>query len=209
MRVFSYLKYFINRSLFKLLNPKMIKNCDLDKSSKIGSGSYILYSSIGKYSYTGENCMISHSKIGKYCSIASDCIIGGASHPVDWISTSPVFIKGRNTFKVNLAKNSYIPYKETIIGNDVWIGNRAIIKSGVTIGDGAIIGMGSIITHNVNPYAIVAGNAGKLIRYRFDEDIIQELLKIKWWELKEKELSEIGDIIPYTEDFIKNFKPNK
>ena len=68
-------------------------------------------------------------------------------------------------------------------GNDVWIGRGAFIKNGLTLGDGCGIGARSVVTKDVPPYAIVAGNPAKLIRYRFSEDIIEKLLELKWWEL--------------------------
>jgi len=114
--------------------------------------------------------------IGKYCSIAANVtIMLGGNHRYDWITTYP--------FSVIWPAYSYIkghPKSKgfVVIGNDVWIGRNAMIMSGVHIGDGAVVGAGSIITKDVPPYAIVAGNPAKVVRYRFNEDQIERLLRI-------------------------------
>ena len=82
---------------------------------------------------------------------------------------------------VELLKDT--PYKKTLIGSDVWIGSNSVILAGVTVGHGAVIGAGSVVTKNVPPYAIVFGNEAKVRRYRFDPDLIEDLLKTRWWEL--------------------------
>jgi tetrahydrodipicolinate N-succinyltransferase len=68
------------------------------------------------------------------------------------------------------------------IGNDVWIGRNTIILSGTTIGDGAVIGAGSVITKDVPPYAIVVGNPGRIVKYRFEQMVIEKMLRIRWWD---------------------------
>lgn len=117
--------------------------------------------------------------IGKFCSIASNVkIFLGGEHRTDWVTTYPfshifeeaAHIKGHPTDKGDIT-----------VGNDVWIGEGALILSGVTIGDGAVIGAMSVVTNNVDPYEIVAGNPAKHIQYRFDEQTIRKLLQIKWW----------------------------
>jgi acetyltransferase-like isoleucine patch superfamily enzyme len=166
-----------------MINIPAIKKTILGKNVKIGSFSTIFSSSIKDYSYVGSFCSVVSTDIGKYCSIADFCLIGGASHPTTWVSTSPVFHTGKNIFNKNFTKNFYNPYeKKTTIGNDVWLGHNCIVKSGVTISDGCIIGAGSILTKNTGPYEIWAGNPAKLIRKRFEESIIIELINIKWWE---------------------------
>lgn len=118
--------------------------------------------------------------IGKFCSIADGVtIFGGGEHRADWVTTFPL----RVAFDDPLAFQDGHPASkgETKIGNDVWIGYGATILSGVTIGDGAIVGAGAVVTRDVAPYTIVAGNPARLIRPRFPENQIAELLTIKWW----------------------------
>lgn len=187
-------KYLFSKLMHKIQIPAVIKS-DVDSTARICSKSHVYHSSIGAYSYIGNDCKIFSSSIGKYCSIADGCFLGGAQHPINHVSTSPVFHKGKNVMGVNFATHDDPPAKGIIIGNDVWIGANTLIKDGITIGDGAVIGMGSVLTHNVPPYEIWGGNPAKKIRDRFDKKTAEELLKIKWWNMSEEELMQ------YTEFF--------
>ncbi len=119
--------------------------------------------------------------IGKFCQISSGVrfIMNGANHAMSGISTYPFEVFGKswsNTLSNDLNKG------DTVIGNDVWIGNSATIMPGVKIGHGAIIGTNTLVTKDVAPYTIVGGNPGKLIRNRFDQQTIDFLLELAWWD---------------------------
>ena len=134
--------------------------------------------------FVEEISKIIHTEIGNFCSIASDVNIGLEEHTLQNISTSPIFTEVDNATGYSwIKKNHFIPFKRTYIGNDVWIGFRASIKSGVKIGNGAVIATGAVVTKDVPPYAIVGGVPAKIIRYRFSEEIINELQKTEWWNL--------------------------
>ncbi len=133
----------------------------------------------------GEGASLS---IGKYCSIGTDVVIFlGSEHRIDWVSTYPFpfiwpeakSIQGHPSTKGNV-----------IIGNDVWIAFGTTILSGVAIGDGAAIGACSVVTRDIPPYAIVAGNPAQVIRHRFDDETIRKLLEIKWWNWPDKKVAE-------------------
>lgn len=129
------------------------------------------------FDFTGDKLII-----GKFCMIASDVtfIMNGANHLTDAITTYPFAIFGGN-WKDAMKGKSY-PYKgDIVIGNDVWIGYKATIMAGVKIGDGAIIAAHSVVTKDVEPYAIIGGNPAKLIRKRFSAERIQQLLDMAWW----------------------------
>jgi virginiamycin A acetyltransferase len=132
--------------------------------------------------------------IGKFCQIASgvEFIMNGANHQMDCVSTFPFYIFEKwNETTPSLDK---FPLKgDTIIGNDVWIGQNTTILPGVKIGDGAIIGMKSVVGSDVEPYTIVAGNPAKIIRKRFDAELTELMLKLKWWNLP---IAEINKLIP-------------
>lgn len=179
--------YLISKFIKKIHIPA-IHNSNLSKSSKVCSGSHIVNSKLGSYSYIGNDCTVIKTEIGKFCSIADNNIIGGASHPINWVSTSPVFYEGRNILRKNFSNHEFNSFKKTVIENDVWIGNNCLIKSGVTISNGAIIGMGSVVTKDIGPYEVWAGNPAKLIRKRFDDNTVEKLIQDEWWN---KSISEI------------------
>lgn len=132
--------------------------------------------------------------IGKFCQIASgvEFVMNGANHQMNAVSTFPFYtLEG---WEQEPPLISDMPIKgDTIIGNDVWIGQNATILAGVHIGDGAIIGANSVVASNVEPYTIVAGNPAKTIRKRFDNELINLMLKFKWWD---KSIEEINNLIP-------------
>ena len=169
------------------------KNCSIDPTSKVDSECTLSKVNMGRYSYVGSGTRITDANIGGFCSIGARCGIGGGIHPTNMVSTSPVFLNGRNILKKNFASISYEPSKTVIIGNDVWIGEGVCIVSGVHIGDGAVIGAHAVVTHDVEPYAVVAGVPAKEIKKRFDAETINKLLALKWWELSEEELNNLGD----------------
>lgn len=197
--------YYMAR-LLKKLKPIAKRNTILDKQAKIEGGSQVIDSSIGKYSFCGYDCVIVNTEIGGFCSIGSNVKIGLSSHPLDWVSTSCAFYYGRDSIKKTFAKNEYKhDGARTVIGNDVWIADNVMIKSGVTIADGAVIGMGAIVTHNVGPYEIVAGNPAKLIRKRFDDETIKQLLDTKWWQLGDADLLKKSNLMNTSTEFLKSF----
>jgi len=172
-----------------------IKASNIHPSSKIESGSNIVNVHMDRHSFCGHNCEISNAKIGAFTSISDNVIIGGGTHPVDWVSMSPVFYKGRDSVRKKYAEHHRPEPLQTGVGHDVWIGHGVHIKQGVEIGTGAVVGMGSIVTKDVEPYAIVAGCPAKLIRKRFDDNLVKLLLESQWWMFEDKKLME------YAKDF--------
>jgi len=140
---------------------------------------------LGDFTYVSDGTKISKAKIGKFCSIGPDCKIGLGKHPSSkFVSTHPVFFSMLKQAQVSFSnKNRFEEFEEINIGNDVWVGANAIILDGVTVSDGVIIGAGSVVTKDIPPYAIVGGIPAKIIKYRFERNEIDQLLKIKWWDM--------------------------
>ena len=160
----------------------------IKKKARILAFCRIYMSSVDDYTYIGRKSVVVNSKIGKYCSIAPGSIIGAAKHPIEYVSTSPLFYSDKNILKKSFSVFNFEEYETTYIGNDVWIGANCVIKTGVKIGDGAIIGAGAIVTKDVAPYSIIGGVPGKVIKKRFNEEQIAALLKIKWWDWEEEKI---------------------
>lgn len=144
------------------------------------------------YAFIGDKLII-----GKFCSIASgvEFIMNGANHNMNGFSTYPFNIFGNGWEKITPALTD-LPIKgDTIVGNDVWIGQNVTILPGVKIGDGAIIGANAVVASDVPPYSVVVGNPGKVVKKRFDNNIIKLLEKIQWWNWDEKKISDNLDAI--------------
>jgi acetyltransferase-like isoleucine patch superfamily enzyme len=168
------------RSPFRFESPVTLGDLEIHPGVSIGSHSYI----------NDGGLLRSGVVIGRFCSIGRFVIIGTGHHELNSLSTSPFFSKQHRASSLKLADPTRRIRVQ--IGNDVWIGDRVTILSGVSVGDGAVLATGSIITKDVPPYAIVAGVPGRVIKYRFSENIIIQLLSIKWWEFKDKFLSNLN-----------------
>jgi virginiamycin A acetyltransferase len=148
----------------------------------------------GKHTYGPEPKIIGvpeilkGSKIGKFCSIAENLqLIARGSHMIDWVTTYPF----QTLWNMDVPLHNLPPHSPITIGNDVWIAANVKIKQGVTIGDGAILATECFVTKDVPPYAVVGGNPAKIIKYRFTEKQISELLEIKWWNWNDEEIKKI------------------
>lgn len=186
----------------------VLQEAEVDKTAAICTGVRFYRGKIGKYSYIGNNSFVCDTDIGNFTSISTDCYIGGTTHPIEWVSTSPVFHKWENIMKKNFARHDFDIFKRTQIGNDVWIGNRVMIKAGVKIADGAVIGMGSIVTKDVGSYEIWAGNPARLIRKRFDDEIVAKLLKVEWWNWEDELIKKYAEEFRSPENFINKLEDN-
>lgn len=138
--------------------------------------------------------------IGSFCSIAKDvCIHGDTGHDMSGVSTYPLGQVFGGVRATGLVKG-----KAARIGHDVWIGAGATILSGVEVGDGAVIGAGSVVSRDVEPYAVMAGNPARLIRYRFEPSIIAALVRIGWWNWTDERIkAELDSFGLPVDEFVK------
>ena len=160
---------------------------------------------VGDFTYIADSDFESHVThfypwsrdnliIGKFCQIAAgvEFVMNDANHKMNAVTTYPFYtLEG---WEMKIPDPAEMPFKgNTVIGNDVWIGQNAVILPGVHVGDGAIIGANSVVGSDVAPYTIVIGNPAKVLRKRFDDELIGLLLKFKWWD---KSIEEINALIP-------------
>ncbi len=160
---------------------------------------------VGDFSYIADSDFESHVThlyewngdkliVGRFCQIAAgvEFVMNGANHQMNAVTTFPFYTLEGWDMEPPAATD--MPLKgDTVIGNDVWIGQNAVILPGVHIGDGAIIGVNSIVGSDVEPYTIVVGNPAKVVRKRFNDELIYLLLSFRWWD---KSIDEINDLIP-------------
>lgn len=198
------IKCIISKAIKILLNPPALNNCTIDKSSKIGPRTELTNCTIGRYTYIGQQGFIVNTSIGSFCSLADRCSIGGAKHPIHRVSSSPVFHNGKNVMHKNFANFPQIETPLTKIENDVWIATGVIIKAGVTIHNGAVIGAGSVVTRDVPPYEIWAGNPAHKIKSRFEEATKTKLLKSEWWNWSDEKISDKAPLFDNVDSFIES-----
>lgn len=179
-KIQRYIKLYLERKKWRKRNKHnytYIKNLFCSQNVKVGIGTY------------GGICLLNDIqnvvlKIGSYCSIAEEVVfILGADHPTKYISTFP--------FKYKFFDQMYleaISKGDIIVDDDVWIGYGATIMSGVHIGQGAVVAAGAVVTKDVPPYAIVGGVPAKVIKYRFEPEMIKELLKIDYSKLTKEDI---------------------
>lgn len=152
---------------------------------------------IGKYSYGTPKIHFSNSgaqlTIGSFVSIADGVTIFlGGEHRYDWFTTYPLM---RLFDSLKDVQGHPMTKGDVVIGNDVWIGRGAFIGSGVKIGDGAVIGAHAVVTKDVLPYSITAGNPARHIRYRFNDSIVCALLEIRWWDWSDADIERAGKLL--------------
>lgn len=191
----NFLELFSKHNfIYKVLLKKIVKSEGGEKTSqtlrKMMKEKYNV--NVGMHSYGScfneDFSSGNQVNIGRYCSFGANVKYFGSNHPIKNLSTSPYFYnKYFSSFDVEDVKRT-----DLNIGNDVWVGYGVIITSScTTIGNGAVIGASSVVTKDVPPYSIFVGNPGKVIRYRFDNETINDLEKSKWWERDPKELMKV------------------
>lgn len=208
-----YLKIFIKnlvhynenkkRNIKISMNSNIGHRVELEGNNHISVRCKIGNVKMGRFSYIAEECKMYGVEIGRYTSIGPRFLNVAGQHPTSkFISTCPVFYAPSNVLGIQYVKNSkfeefrFVDQEKRFhvsIGNDVWIGDSVKVMEGVTIGDGAVVASGAIVTRDVPPYAVVAGVPAKVIKYRFSQEIINQLLEIKWWNQSEQWIEKYAD----------------
>ena len=183
--------YLSRRKIYIASSADVSLDTTLSPHVKVFSEAKIGGCHIGPYSYVGQRCHFARTTIGPFCSIGPEVLCGLGAHPTHFVSTYPGFYSraaGGATFFGTQHEYARHDKQGVAIGADVWIGARATIVGGITIGHGAVIAAGAMVTKDVPPYAIVGGVPAKLIRYRFETTVIDQLTESRWWEMPEEAL---------------------
>lgn len=184
----SEVQDYLDRRFIKIANLAGLRG-PLLLESHCQIGGYVQFPPVamGSFSFSQAG-RINNTSIGRFCSVAPDVCIGAPSHPIEWVSTSPIQWQMSHLGARELGDYpAFAPRKfkgnhPVTIGNDVWIGQGAVIRGGIDIGHGSIVGANAVVTRDVPPYAIVGGVPARLIRYRFDSHFIAALLDLCWWD---------------------------
>ena len=183
------------------------RNVIKGKHSKTELPCHLREVKIGDYTYISMNSWITGTQIGKFCSIGPNLLCGWGIHPTTGLSTSPAFYSTKGQSGISfVSENKIEERKPIVIGNDVFIGANVTILDGINIGDGAIIGAGAVVSKDIPPYAIAVGSPIKILKFRFNEEQIKNLLKIEWWNFDEDKLSEIEKYFFDVEKFIAKYR---
>ncbi|MDO5571256.1 MAG: CatB-related O-acetyltransferase [Bacteroidales bacterium] len=203
LRINTYLKNWIKEDTY------ISKDTYINEKASLVAPFMLESAFVDSYTYIARNSIITRTTIGKFCSIGPNFFSGWGIHPINGISTSPMFYSTKKQNGYSLSNIDKVEEsKPIIIGNDVFIGANVIILDGITIGDGAVIGAGTVVTKNVPPYAVVVGSPMKIIKYRFSNDTINKLLDIKWWNFSSEKLKDVEANFFNIESFIKSNSKN-
>lgn len=222
----NLIKYLYEQEIFFVHNGKKISylkegqylffedSLKLEKHTRIRTGNFL--PSMGSFSYTRSAINPSRIEIGRYCSLADNIRVFDEDHPLDTFTTSTLLYRPRLEFAIRnrdgndfkITKNVVSKQKKVIIKNDVWVGSHVALKPGITLHNGCCVGTGSVVTKDVPPYSIVAGNPARVVKMRFPEEIVKKLLETKWWDYLFAEFKDV-DANTKIEDFINIFNELK
>ena len=187
----DYVIGYWGKNKVKLMDNAYIgRRVSLKGGNLMARGAYLSDSKVGYASYIGENSQIIGASIGHFCSIGPNVRIVSGQHPAHtFVSTHPAFYSPNNSTGIKLVETQlFEEYRyadngyAVKIGNDCWIGDGVLIIEGITIADGTIVAAGAVVTNDTTPYSIIGGVPAEIIKYRFSEEDIDFLIKLKWWD---------------------------
>jgi phosphonate metabolism protein (transferase hexapeptide repeat family) len=168
-----------------LIHPTAeVRDCTLGRYTDIGARTVLLETEVGDYSYIVNDSNVAYTKFGKFCSVAAMTRINPGNHPMHRASQAHFTYRAASYFPGEADDAEFFAWRRAhrvVIGNDVWIGHGAIVLPGRAIGDGAVIAAGAIVTKDVAPYTIVAGNPARVVRPRFSSRVAARMERLAWW----------------------------
>ncbi len=210
LKIFPEIKKILPSDI--VIDQSYTHNTFIHQTAKLYPPYHISDSKIGAYTYISRNSFISMTEIGNFCSIGPNFLCGWGIHPLNGVSTNPMFYSTQKQNGITLsAEDKAVERLPIKIGHDVFIGANVTILDGVKIGDGAVIGAGAVVTKDIPDYAITAGVPARVIKYRFDQDTIQKLKQTQWFletNLEKLKLVEkyFFDINKFIEEWKKYYK---
>src|SRR5580700_3856059 len=169
-----------------LIDPTaQVRASTLGRYTEVGARTKLLECTLGDYSYIVNDGDMAYTNVGKFCSIAAMTRINPGNHPMQRASQAHFSYRASAYFEGEADEAEFFDWRRSQrvgIGHDVWIGHGAIVLAGRRIGNGAVIAAGAVVTKDVAPYAIVAGNPARVIRARFADDIAARLQRLAWWD---------------------------
>ncbi|MDQ6433489.1 DapH/DapD/GlmU-related protein [Mesorhizobium sp. LHD-90] len=162
-----------------------LKSCRLGRYAAIGERVVLREVSVGDFSYFERHAEAIYTSIGKFCSIAANTRINALEHPVERITQHKLSYRPNEYFRylgVDEEFRKRRQGKQVTIGHDVWIGHGAVVMPGVSIGNGAVVGANAVVTHDVEPFTIVAGIPARVLRRRFTDATCRRIEKLAWWD---------------------------
>lgn len=196
--------------------PTIHEGCRMIKSSvgswtELGKNTTFNEVEFGDYSYTAGNVSIAYATVGKFCSIANSTRINPGNHP-QWRVTQNHLTYRRKKFLFDTEDDhEFFQWRRdhhVSIGHDVWIGHGAVVMPGVTVGNGAVIGSGAIVTKDIPPYGVAVGVPAKVIKFRFPQEIIDQLQEIEYWNWDRLTLEDRFDDLLDMEKFLEKYSLN-
>ena len=192
-----------------LIHPtSRVKNCTFGAYVEVGDHCVLEETYLGDYTYLFGGNDVIYSEIGKFNSIATGVRINPVQHPAKFRAAAHHFTYRCSHYGLGPDDDSLIEWRRCSrvkTGHDVWIGHNAVVMGGVTVGDGAVIGAGAVVTHDVRPYEIVGGVPARHIGWRYEEDIIAALRRIRWWDWSHEELSarlrDFDDVVSFCKTY--------
>lgn len=179
-----------------IMERAAITSCVLSDNIVVRPGTSLTECQVGAYTYFALGCNVGRTAFGNFCSVGPELLCGGGDHPSSMVSTSPVFYSTMGQCGTTFATSDRFDESPPVtVGNDVWIGARVFIKSGVTVGDGAILAAGAVVVRDVAPYAVVGGVPARVLRMRFEESVIADLLNLRWWDWDETTLRRAAPLL--------------